>query len=83
VDPLNERLLTPREVARLFGVNTATIARRARDGRLTPLVTPGGHRRYTRTSLRRAHDRDRTVGVVDHAVGDRAEEQSVPRAQAS
>lgn len=44
-------LLTPREVAEIFGVRTTTIARWAREARLTPLRTPGGHRRYTREGI--------------------------------
>jgi excisionase family DNA binding protein len=50
--PPNDDLLKPREVAELFGVRTTTIARWAREGRLSPLRTPGGHRRYSRASLR-------------------------------
>ena len=42
----DDRLLTPREVAELFGVRTTTIARWVREGRLTSFLTPGGHRRY-------------------------------------
>jgi excisionase family DNA binding protein len=49
----DDDLLKPREVAELFGVRTTTIARWAREGRLSPLRTPGGHRRYTRSSLRK------------------------------
>jgi excisionase family DNA binding protein len=45
-------LLRPREVAELFGVRTTTIARWAREGRLTPMRTPGGHRRYSRAGVR-------------------------------
>ena len=45
-------LLKPREVAEIFGVRTTTIARWAREGRLTPLRTPGGHRRYSRAAIR-------------------------------
>lgn len=45
-------LLKPREVADLFGVRTTTIARWAREGKLTPLHTPGGHRRYNRLDIR-------------------------------
>ncbi|WP_285581519.1 MerR family DNA-binding transcriptional regulator [Actinoallomurus iriomotensis] len=44
-------LLKPREAAELFGVRTTTIARWAREGKLTPLRTPGGHRRYSRTAI--------------------------------
>jgi excisionase family DNA binding protein len=46
-------LLRPREVAEIFGVRTTTIARWAREGRLTPLRTPGGHRRYRRGAILR------------------------------
>jgi excisionase family DNA binding protein len=42
-------LLRPQEAARLFGVRTATIARWAREGKLRPLLTPGGQRRYLRS----------------------------------
>lgn len=48
----DDDLLTPREVARIFAVRTTTIARWARDGRLAPVRTPGGHRRYTRSQVR-------------------------------
>lgn len=46
-------LLRPREVAEIFGVRTTTIARWAREGRLVPLRTPGGHRRYRREAILR------------------------------
>jgi excisionase family DNA binding protein len=55
----DDELLRPREVADLFGVRPATIARWAREGRLTPLRTPGGHRRYVRSSVREALNTDR------------------------
>jgi excisionase family DNA binding protein len=42
--PDHDQLLRPREVAEIFGVRTTTIARWAREGRLTPFRTPGGHR---------------------------------------
>lgn len=51
--PDPDALLTPREVAELFGVRTTTIARWARAGKLTPLRTPGGHRRYSRQDIQR------------------------------
>jgi excisionase family DNA binding protein len=44
-------LLRLREVAELLGVRTATIARWAREGKLTPLRTPGGHRRYSKADI--------------------------------
>jgi excisionase family DNA binding protein len=48
-----DELMRPREVAEIFGVRTTTIARWAREGRLTPLLTPGGHRRYPRAAILR------------------------------
>lgn len=39
-----ERLLTSADVAALFNVDLATVARWARDGNLTALRTPGGGR---------------------------------------
>jgi transposase len=49
----HDDLLRPREVAQMFGVRPATLARWAREGRLTPLLTPGSHRRYLRSQVRR------------------------------
>ena len=57
----DDELMTPREVAELFGVRTTTIARWARDGRLDPILTPGGHRRYSRADVQAlitAEDKD-------------------------
>jgi excisionase family DNA binding protein len=45
-------LLTPRQAAEVLGVNTNTLARWVRDGRIPALTTPGGHRRYRRTDIR-------------------------------
>lgn len=41
-----QELLTPHEVAHLFGVDPKTVTRWARAGRLTAIRTLGGHRRY-------------------------------------
>ncbi|SDT69580.1 BldC family transcriptional regulator [Jiangella sp. DSM 45060] len=41
-----EPLLLPLEVAELFRVNVKTVSRWAEAGKLTPVYTPGGHRRY-------------------------------------
>jgi excisionase family DNA binding protein len=49
---MDDRLLTPREAAELFGVRTTTIARWSRDGRLAAFLTPGGHRRYRLSDVR-------------------------------
>lgn len=42
----DDELLTPGEVARLFGVNPKTITRWAIAGKLRAIRTLGGHRRY-------------------------------------
>jgi transposase len=47
-----DALLRPREVASVFGVRPTTIARWAREGKITPLLTPGGHRRYRPADIR-------------------------------
>ncbi|WP_433699279.1 BldC family transcriptional regulator [Nocardiopsis sp. CA-288880] len=39
-------LLTPAEVARLFRVDPKTVTRWALAGRISSLMTPGGHRRF-------------------------------------
>lgn len=42
----SDELLTPGEVARLFGVDPKTVSRWAAAGRLRAQRTLGGHRRY-------------------------------------
>ena len=45
--PVEEReLLTPAEVAAIFGVGPKTVARWAKAGRLSSIRTLGGHRRF-------------------------------------
>jgi excisionase family DNA binding protein len=46
-------LLTPSEVAAVFGVDPKTISRWARKGRIAAHRTPGGHRRFTVAEVRR------------------------------
>lgn len=48
----NENLLTPREVADLFGVNVKTLGRWAKAGKISSIRTLGGHRRYRETEIR-------------------------------
>jgi len=45
-------LLTPQEVAMLFGVDPKTVTRWARSGRLNAIRTLGGHRRYLGSEVR-------------------------------
>lgn len=44
--PELSRLMTSAEVGRLFRVDTKTVTRWAKAGRLPSIRTPGGHRRY-------------------------------------
>jgi excisionase family DNA binding protein len=68
----DDDLLKPREVAEIFGVRTTTIARWARDGRLTPVRTPGGHRRYRLAAIRALIEAERAEPgeTVRHRVED-------------
>jgi excisionase family DNA binding protein len=51
-----ERLLTPSEVASIFGVNPKTVTRWARAGRIGCVKTLGGHRRYRASEIHRLLD---------------------------
>ncbi|MEU1877778.1 BldC family transcriptional regulator [Streptosporangium sp. NPDC020072] len=46
-----ERLLTPGEVARIFGVDPKTVNRWALTGKIPSVRTPSGHRRYRETDI--------------------------------
>ena len=50
--PAAEPLLTPAEVAAMFGVEPKTVTRWAKAGRITSVRTLGGHRRYRETEVR-------------------------------
>lgn len=65
-------LLRPREVADLFGVRTSTIARWAREGKLTPLRTLGGHRRYSRQGIRRLLAKDAALDQAERQLAEDA-----------
>jgi len=49
--PDAEILLTPREVADLFGVDPKTVTRWAKAGKLTSIRTLGGHRRFRKSEV--------------------------------
>jgi len=49
--PEVEALLTPGEVASMFRVDTKTVTRWARSGKLTSIRTLGGHRRYREAEI--------------------------------
>jgi excisionase family DNA binding protein len=51
-EPDTSRLMLPSEVARLFGVDTRTVADWARAGKLRFRRTVGGQRRYPESEVR-------------------------------
>ena len=54
-------LLKPGEVARLLRVSTVTLTNWSRAGKLTPVLTPGGHHRYRASEIAQY---TRTIGEV-------------------
>lgn len=48
----DERLMTPGDVSRSFGVSNRTVTRWAATGRLGSIRTPGGHRRFREAEVR-------------------------------
>jgi excisionase family DNA binding protein len=54
-------LLTCGEVAVLFRVDPTTVTRWAKNGKLTSIRTPGGHRRYRETDVRALIDGSLTL----------------------
>ena len=49
---VQEKLLTPAEVAKLFRVDPKTVTRWAKSGKLTSIRTLGGHRRYKESEVK-------------------------------
>ena len=47
----DDSLMTAGEVAQVFGVDTRTVGRWSREGRLSWIATPGGRRRYRRSDV--------------------------------
>jgi excisionase family DNA binding protein len=60
-----DALLTPSEVAKQFRVNPKTVTRWARAGKLHPIRTLGGHRRFRASEIRRC---------LDHGTGEEGRE---------
>lgn len=50
---MTDRLLTPGEVAETFRVDPKTVTRWAMAGRIASIRTPGGHRRFYESEIRR------------------------------
>lgn len=53
----NTELLTPKQAAALFHVDTSTVSRWARAGKISSTTTLGGHRRYYRAEIHDLLDR--------------------------
>lgn len=49
---MEDRLLLPGEVAKMFRVDPKTVTRWAAKGLLKSIRTPGGHRRYWESEVR-------------------------------
>ena len=49
--PPEEQLMTPREVASALGVDSRTVGRWRREGRIASIVTPGGTHRFRRADV--------------------------------
>ncbi|MBM3131510.1 MAG: helix-turn-helix domain-containing protein [Chloroflexi bacterium] len=59
-------LLSIRQASRLLGVSEVTLRQWTSEGRLKAFITPGGHRRYSETELRRFKETGpRAHGVKD------------------
>ncbi len=51
-------LLMPSQVVRRFRIDPKTITRWSRAGRLDPITTPGGHRRFRASDIQRCLHED-------------------------
>jgi excisionase family DNA binding protein len=47
----NPDILTPEQVASMFGVDPKTVTKWAAAGKIESIRTPGGHRRYHRSQF--------------------------------
>lgn len=61
-----DRLLTPGEVSALFHVDPKTVLRWAASGHLKSIRTPGGHRRFRESEVRRLLLRKREAADIPH-----------------
>lgn len=52
-DLVYENLLTPATVAKMFSVDAKTVSRWANKGDIPSIRTPGGHRRFRESDIRR------------------------------
>lgn len=64
---LSDPLLRPSEVAAVFLVDPKTVARWAREKKIPARFTPGGHRRYRESDVRRFLDGEEGAPVSPRA----------------
>ncbi len=61
-----EKIVTISEASQMLGVNEATLRQWTDDGKLKAFVTPGGHRRYSKSDLKKFRGLSQKVlGVKD------------------
>lgn len=53
----SDRIFTPKEVGKMFGVDVKTVTRWAQAGKLPSFRTLGGHRRYRESDITAAVER--------------------------
>lgn len=64
-----EAFLTISEASRILGVSDAALRQWTDEGKIKAFVTPGGHRRYARTELKRfISSQPKMLGIKDLAV---------------
>ena len=59
-------LISISEASQILGVNEATLRQWTDEGKLSAFVTPGGHRRYSKSDLKKlTHPVQRVLGIKD------------------
>ncbi|MBN1376133.1 MAG: helix-turn-helix domain-containing protein [Dehalococcoidia bacterium] len=68
-DSETEEIITISEASHILGVNEATLRQWTDEGKIKAFITPGGHRRYSTSELRKfTRSRSKKLGVKDLAV---------------
>ncbi|MFZ5753465.1 MAG: MerR family DNA-binding transcriptional regulator [Bacillota bacterium] len=73
-----EKMLTSHQAAKLLNVWPHTLRRREREGKLKPLRTPGGHRRYKESQIMALIGEEITVIESEVAAGENDSDGSNP-----
>jgi excisionase family DNA binding protein len=62
----NADLISISEASQILGVNEATLRQWTDEGKLSAFVTPGGHRRYSKSDLKKlTHSGQKALGIRD------------------